>query len=505
MLYQLRGPTIAGNPMHPSRMGWKQSRICLVLFICSMCAAHGVLAQTAAAPAGEIARLQQRIAALEQRLQKLEVRSEEGATVQAPFTVTDDDGNPVLRVSADEGAQLTFGGDTKAPAFHVRDSDDGVDMLVNGVSGRVLLSASRDGAAVIEAASKNVTFARLMADPDEGPFAQVLQGTESGDLSIDDGKPRLQLTKSKARVFTVHGGETDTTLNLVRGQGSLVMTSSQSGESKLQLNSTGGKPAIALHSADGAGALNLYDANKLALMLGRGSKGNTVLRIIGDAGADVAAVGENTQGNGGVWVNYASGESLGKIFADESGDGALQLNSASGEPAVVLDSTAGAGSLELHDTQGLAARIGKGTKANTVLRIVGQSGADVVAVGENTQGNGGVWVNYASGQPLGRIYADSDGAASIVAHNTTGNLVAAMAVGDKGVGAFQVYGPGGQVLGSMTQGQNGGMLQLNNLAGAPMVEAGNTGNVGVVRAGPIMRGSGGMLGLPGSFILGKSQ
>jgi hypothetical protein len=48
------------------------------------------------------------------------------------------------------------------------------------------------------------------------------------------------------------------------------------------------------------------------------------------------------------------------------------------------------------------------------------------------------------------------------------------------------------------------MLQLNNIAGVPMVEAGNTGSVGVVRAGPIIKASG-MPGLPGSFILGRTQ
>lgn len=48
------------------------------------------------------------------------------------------------------------------------------------------------------------------------------------------------------------------------------------------------------------------------------------------------------------------------------------------------------------------------------------------------------------------------------------------------------------------------VLQLNDSAGNPMVEAGNTGSVGVVRTGPLMR-MGGMAGLPATSIRGKAQ
>jgi hypothetical protein len=450
------------------------ARALAALLIASGISVAWAQAPTAPAVGADIGRLQQRIAALEQRLKQMEQKLAGGSTVKAPFTVTDDDGNAVLRITSDEGAQLTFGGDAKAPAFHVRDSDDEVAVLVNGISGHVLLSAGRDGAALVETASQGTTFARLKADADGGASAQVLQGAGVAGISIHENQPSVHLAKAGKQFFSV-SSKSDTQLRLgddtqplfsVKGSADqsilqlakgLTLTASQSGRGKLQLNSTANKAAVMLDTGQGAGSLEIFDANKR----------------------------------------------LARLDASRGG-GSLELFDAEGL-AARLDADVGSGALELYDGQKPVARLGKGSNGNSVFRLMGKAGADVVALGEDTKGNGAVWINHGSGSRLASIYADADGETAINAHDAAGKVVATMAVGADGGGAFQILNGSGQIIGSIGQGQNGGMLQLNNMTGAPMVEAGNTGSVGVVRAGPIIRTGGAMLGLPGSFILGRTK
>lgn len=144
--------------------------------------------------------------------------------------------------------------------------------------------------------------------------------------------------------------------------------------------------------------------------------------------------------------------------------------------------------------------IGHGDNGGVGIRVFSRMDKPLAGFGESEVGAGVIGVSGSTGAPS----VVMNGAANELAiWNDRSRRAASIGATPAGDGLMLIYG-GEQVLGSLSPGQNGGMLQLNNTAGIPMVEAGNTGDVGVVRAGPIMKASG-MPGLPGSFILGRTK
>jgi len=112
---------------------------------------------------------------------------------------------------------------------------------------------------------------------------------------------------------------------------------------------------------------------------------------------------------------------------------------------------------------------------------------------------------YRDGKSLVRLWTTQSGNGLYVNDIAGGHVVAALMTveGIKGqVGVFD----GDKSIGVIAQGQNGGELELNDLAGVPMVQAGTLPtHVGIVRTGPASRAPGGLMGVPGSYITGKGN
>lgn len=163
-----------------------------------------------------------------------------------------------------------------------------------------------------------------------------------------------------------------------------------------------------------------------------------------------------------------------------------------------------AGRFELYGSDGkMAAELGSAEGKRTALRILDGGGNQVAAIGMDADGNGTVRAGSASGYTAAELKAMPNGGGQVAVHLPNGRPAAALFV-DRGAGAVDVYDSGGTALGSLTKGQNGGILQLFSLSGETMVEAGTgPANVGVVRTGPMSRGTAAALGTPGSYILGK--
>ncbi|HMF11125.1 MAG TPA: hypothetical protein VKE94_02435 [Gemmataceae bacterium] len=118
-----------------------------------------------------------------------------------------------------------------------------------------------------------------------------------------------------------------------------------------------------------------------------------------------------------------------------------------------------------------------------LLKVFNKSGKPVAAIGENNLGTGTAQVADAEG----RIRAD-------------------LLVLGSGQGAFNIYNATDKIVAQLTEGSSsGGLFQIYDADGkTQMVEAGISDGVGIVRAGPNGFKPGvGLLGLPGSYIMGK--
>ena len=73
-----------------------------------------------------------------------------------------------------------------------------------------------------------------------------------------------------------------------------------------------------------------------------------------------------------------------------------------------------------------------------------------------------------------------------------------------GEGAFSIRSAGGTTVVRIGEGTGGGLLQIANSGGNAMVEAGlHPTGAGIVRAYPLGSPGGGMVGMPGTFIMGR--
>jgi hypothetical protein len=243
-------------------------------------------------------------------------------------------------------------------------------------------------------------------------------------------------------------------------------------------------------------------------------------------GAYVQRGGERVIGLGapdtGAWIllNDNDGATPLALLSKEDDGGKLELNRSGGSsanmgvssigpylvlspdgsiPGVAINaSTELGGNLQLAGADGEAlAHLGLGDAGNPALRIY-DGGKQLAGIGIDDMGNGLVRVGDAARVEL---VSGAEGGTVIVS-NGAGNTAAIVASTRDGNGLFQIYGAGGEATGSLAQGANGGMLQLNNNAGVPMVEAGNNGSAGVVRAGPAAAPVG--LTIP-SFIQGRAN
>jgi hypothetical protein len=126
---------------------------------------------------------------------------------------------------------------------------------------------------------------------------------------------------------------------------------------------------------------------------------------------------------------------------------------------------------------------GKGTYR---LKFFTSAGKDVAGIGQSADTNGGL----------------------VVIQDAAGKTRAGMGITPDGKGAISVRNSSETTIAGLFEGSNkGGLLEIDSSSGQPMVEAGvEAEGFGVVRAGPEGFKPGvGILGLPGSYIAGKSK
>lgn len=137
---------------------------------------------------------------------------------------------------------------------------------------------------------------------------------------------------------------------------------------------------------------------------------------------------------------------------------------------------------------------------------VWEGGKTRLTIGKNLKSGGyDLRVLGAAGKPIAGIGQNSLGSGSAEVADAAGNVKVLLTV-DKDLGRAAIFGPQGTEVAYLTQGAAaGGLLRILDAAGtAYMVEAGVTDGVGIVRAGPNGFKPGlGLLGVPGSYIMGK--
>jgi hypothetical protein len=116
-----------------------------------------------------------------------------------------------------------------------------------------------------------------------------------------------------------------------------------------------------------------------------------------------------------------------------------------------------------------------------------KTGSAVAGIGQSQEITGLVFVADAAGVIRARMTISNDDKGRItVTRSSSGESIAELTEGAHGGGKLFICSPAG--------------------CDPPMVEAGDAGGYGIVRAGPMGFNPGvGLLGLPGSFIMGKQQ
>lgn len=208
-----------------------------------------------------------------------------------------------------------------------------------------------------------------------------------------------------------------------------------------------------------------------------GSKAVAPFEVVDNAGQRIFLVDQ------GRAVLYSGGNGVVRLVANEHG-GYLETRSA---------------------TANLGAAIGVSEGRASVL--IAENGRDRIDLGRNTKGSYGLRVYEPGGHLIAGIGQATAGSGVAMVADTSGKQRAAMYVQTNGGGIVEILNPQGTGVATLSAGAQGtGLLQLSNGSGKVMVEAGVTAeDVGLVRAGPSGFPPGvGLLGLPGSFIIGKA-
>jgi hypothetical protein len=228
------------------------------------------------------------------------------------------------------------------------------------------------------------------------------------------------------------------------------------------------------------------EVNDLEDTAARGNGPRTVVapfEVVNRSGKRVFLV--DAEGDGPRAEIYdASGSGTATMWALPDG-GQFVTRSGTGSNTYLGTFTGGKGNgLRIYDAGKTRLNVGlEDASGRYVLKVFNKDGKSIAAIGENAFGAGTAQVSDAEG----RVRAD-------------------LTVLNDSKGAFNIYNASDAVVAVMTEGEStGGLLQIRDAGGkTQMVEAGVTDGVGIVRAGPDGFKPGlGLLGLPGSFIMGK--
>ena len=184
---------------------------------------------------------------------------------------------------------------------------------------------------------------------------------------------------------------------------------------------------------------------------------------------------------------YAAGRLRATMGGGKFG-GTLFVASASGESSVWLDNVNGGPSFSVVENSHDRIELGRGASNGTYrLKFLSSTDQNIAGIGQSLEAQSGLALVF----------------------DKSGNLRARMAVSDDNKGLIDVLGIKKLPIAQLTEGSHkGGKLLICQPDGCdpPMVEAGDAGGYGIVRAGPHGFNPGvTILGLPGNVIAGKAQ
>lgn len=381
----------------------------------------------------------------------------------APFEIFGDDRRTVLRVESVggrpavsigplNGGGVTFGVDRSGAGF----------LAVRGAGGEYVAITDAMGMQIMSADGK----------------------TAAASLGLDGVRkqPLLRL------------GD-DTTGGVDAGAGA-------SGTGFLVLRTGKGQPGISLGQRDKSPlAVTVHDAsgaNSVA-QLGADGSGGGRLMVRGE-GRTIATLGPSQLGQLGLTIgtnDTAPGATFG-LLSDGTGQAVL-ADEGGGEVVVGGYKTAPVGVRLLDSAGGERVTIAAGEKGAFGVTVAGTGQSPVARIGEASIG-GGFMATYNSAGAVGAIVS---GTGQIHVANSAGRTFATM-VAEENQGAFTIRSASGATVARLGEGTGGGLFQLADQAGNAMVEAGiHPSGVGLVRTHPIGSPALGMVGMPGTFLLGR--
>lgn len=315
--------------------------------------------------------------------------------------------------------------------------------------------------------------------------------------------------------WTLHGQDDDASLNMLNLKVvALTQQVSTLQQKVAALQQQGSRVKAPFEVVDAAGKtiakIETVTNGRAALTVGTGNGGVSI--GVGASGAGAVLV-RRADGNVGVELSQTGGRPMGVYVLDTAGAKAV---------AELTADTKGNGKLTIGDSNAGGVTMGVGASGagvHVVRRADGKVGVDVSQLEGRPMA---VRVLDAAGsKPLAMLGVAANGAGVVATYDPAGNLRAIMnglqgeihtidAAGKSRAtmtaeGAFSIRNTQGTTVVRIGEGSaGGGALQMANSGGNAMVEAGTlpTG-VGVVRAYPLGTSAAGLIGLPGTFIMGR--
>jgi hypothetical protein len=260
-------------------------------------------------------------------------------------------------------------------------------------------------------------------------------------------------------------------------------------EQNLQLQAVDGDGASTKGSKPNDYARRIADLEKrLSALEAQGPKDDKKIvkvvapfEVVDRSGRPVFRVSE-----GDAALFNADGKRVAEMRATADG-GYFIGKSAGASLATALGASGGAVGLRITEGNNTTTRLdlGRDPEHGTYrLKVISKSGQVLAGIGQGAANTGTAIVNDEHGVTRASMFVESD------------------------VPYIRLYGPSRTVIAALTQGKaGGGLLDIFSSTGERMVGAGMTEKgVGMVAAGPAGFKSGmGLLGLPGSYIVGKPK
>ena len=288
-------------------------------------------------------------------------------------------------------------------------------------------------------------------------------------------------------------------------------------------DSSGNPAACMRSSAEFHGTLLTSNSNgKVVTGLGVSSIGTGALEIRDQNGKVMADILRDSKGGQGVGVYDHEGKVRALLYSDPKNVPYLDIKSSKNPSALTAwaDETSSAvmiGDPQSGTTVASFGKISDGVDPNTGnqmaakprLNMWSSTGAHIIKVGENKSGKGSI----IAGEDIPDTGEQTSSAAAMgvtergpmVALQEAGETRASVGVLD-GTAHINVMAPNGTAVADLTNGANGGVLQISDMTGSSVVQAEAVEpRVGIVEAYPLNGGGAGLLPIPGTFIKGHKK